>query len=241
MIKNKKTLIFAAVIIAILTISYFWGGNVPSPSTTEKSSNLTAEEKIQMAQQIVESTVDVVETNAETETNTDADIDINSIPDVKPHPKQSVIPIEEPTNSTKDTVATTCYISVRCDSVLNNLQYLDENKKSIIPQDGIIYENPAAVIYEGESAFNLLSRELKKNNIHYEYVKTPAYNSVYIEGIGNLYEFDCGDLSGWLYKVNGKSPSYGCSQYILSPGDKVEFIYSCNLGIDVGGYKEIAD
>ena len=66
------------------------------------------------------------------------------------------------------------------------------------------------------------------------------YNSVYIEGIGNLYEFDCGELSGWLYKVNGKTPGCGCSQYTLKDGDVVEFMYSCSLGADVGGYKKVS-
>jgi len=70
---------------------------------------------------------------------------------------------------------------------------------------------------------------MTKNNIHFEFVKTPAYNSVYIEGIGNLYEFDLGDTSGWLYSVNGIEPRYGCSDYILKNGDRVEFWYSTKL------------
>lgn len=41
------------------------------------------------------------------------------------------------------------------------------------------------------------------------------YNSAYIEGINNLYEFDCGSLSGWMYKVNEWFPNYGCSRYVL--------------------------
>lgn len=65
---------------------------------------------------------------------------------------------------------------------------------------------------------------------------TPIYNSAYIEGIGNLYEFDCGELSGWMYKVNGWFPNYGCSRYRLKSGDRVEWVYTCDLGRDVGGY-----
>ena len=65
---------------------------------------------------------------------------------------------------------------------------------------------------------------------------TPIYNSAYIEGIANLYEFDCGELSGWMYKVNGWFPNYGCSRYRLTEGDVVEWVYTCDLGNDVGGY-----
>ncbi len=69
-----------------------------------------------------------------------------------------------------------------------------------------------------------------------EFEDTPIYNSAYIEGIANLYEFDCGELSGWMYKVNGWFPNYGCSRYQLKAGDKVEWVYTCDLGVDVRGY-----
>ena len=57
----------------------------------------------------------------------------------------------------------------------------------------------------------------------------------YIEGINNLYEFDVGNTSGWMYKVNGWFPNYGCSRYQLQNGDVIEWVYTCDLGDDVGG------
>lgn len=39
-----------------------------------------------------------------------------------------------------------------------------------------------------------------------------------------------------MYKVNGRFHNYGCSRYQLKDGDMVEWVYTCNLGIDVGGY-----
>ena len=50
-----------------------------------------------------------------------------------------------------------------------------------------------------------------------------------------MYEFDCGALSGWMYRVNGWYPNYGCSRYQLKDGDVVEWRYTCDLGNDVGG------
>ncbi|MBO4990835.1 MAG: DUF4430 domain-containing protein, partial [Firmicutes bacterium] len=82
-------------------------------------------------------------------------------------------------------------------------------------------------------------RELKRAGIHMEFKNTPIYNSAYIEGIQNLYEFDCGELSGWMYKVNDWFPNYGCSRYQLKEGDVIEWVYTCNLGIDVGGHYAI--
>ena len=122
-----------------------------------------------------------------------------------------------------------CTLSVQCSSVLENLHKLKDNKKDIIPDGGVILKETKVEFFAGESVFDVLHRTLKSNNILFEFTKTPAYNSVYIEGIANLYEFDCGELSGWLYRVNGIKPTYGCSQYQLENGDKIEFFYSCNM------------
>lgn len=131
--------------------------------------------------------------------------------------------------------AKVCTLSVRCDTILENIKWLDKDKEELVPKDGIIYAEREVIFYEGESAFDLLLRETKQNKIHLEFVNTPIYNSVYIEGINNLYEFDCGEQSGWMYKVNGWFPNYGCSLYELKDGDRVEWVYTCNLGKDVGG------
>ena len=64
---------------------------------------------------------------------------------------------------------------------------------------------------------------------------TPIYNSAYVEGIHNLYEFDCGFQSGWMYSVNGWYPNYGASRYALKQGDVVQWRYTCDYGYDVGG------
>ncbi len=123
----------------------------------------------------------------------------------------------------------TCTLVVRCDAVLKNLDKLTDSKKEIIPSDGVIFKEQKVEFHEGESAFDVIKREMKEKKIHFEFVNTPMYQSAYIEGIGNLFEFDCGAYSGWLYKVNGIQPTYGCSQYKVEDDDKIEFFYSCNL------------
>lgn len=127
----------------------------------------------------------------------------------------------------------TCTLFVRCDTVFDNVSKLPKEKLAILPRDGIIFPKTKVVFYAGESVFNVLTRELKKNRIHIDFVTTPMYNTVYIKGISNLYEQDCGELSGWVYMVNGKVPSYGCSQYMLKDGDDIAFVYTCDLGKDV--------
>ena len=88
---------------------------------------------------------------------------------------------------------------------------------------------------EGETVFDVLYRECRASGIHMSSRWTPIYNSAYIEGINNIYEFDGGELSGWMYMVNGWYPNYGCSQYYLKDGDVIAWRYTCDLGRDIGG------
>lgn len=152
-----------------------------------------------------------------------------------PVPEGKPLPVE-PENSVITGQELTCTLSVRCDTILQNLAWLEKEKLEIVPKDGIIFQEKTVTFYEGESVFQLLLREMQQNQIHMEFESTPLYNSAYIEGIANLYEFDCGELSGWMYKVNGWFPNYGCSRYQLKAGDRVEWVYTCDLGVDVGGY-----
>ena len=154
----------------------------------------------------------------------------------KTEPLPSAAIPAEPENTAITDNKLTCTLSVRCDTILDNIEWLDSEKIDIVPKDGVIFAEKTVTFYEGESVFNLLVRELKQNKIHLEYERTPIYNSTYIEGIANLYEFDCGELSGWMYKVNGRFPGYGSSLYQLKGGDKVEWVYTCDLGKDVGGH-----
>lgn len=127
-----------------------------------------------------------------------------------------------------------CTLSIDCLTILDNMDRFNRDKLSVLPEDGIIYKERKVVFYEGESVFDVLNREMKKNRIHMEFVMTPVFNSNYIEGIHNLYEFDCGDLSGWMYEVNGWYPNYGRSRYRLKSGDVIKWRYTCDLGRDLG-------
>jgi hypothetical protein len=128
----------------------------------------------------------------------------------------------------------TCKLSVACETILKNLDSFNKDKLELLPSDGTILPLGEVPFYEGESVFNLLQREMKKHKIHLEFSITPLYNTHYIEAINNIYEFDCGELSGWMYKVNGQFPGYSSSRYLLQDGDIVEWLYTCDLGHDLG-------
>ena len=151
-----------------------------------------------------------------------------------PVPEGKPLPIEPENQEINKGKAYTCTFSIECSTILNNLENLDPDKLELVPSDGVILPPTTVTFYEGESVFDVLQRVCKENNIHLEFSWTPIYNSAYIEGIHNLYEFDCGALSGWMYRVNGWYPNYGCSRYQLADGEVVEWRYTCDLGLDVG-------
>ena len=123
----------------------------------------------------------------------------------------------------------TCKIMITCATLVDNHD-LDPDKRELVPDDGIILPETEVTFFEGESVFNLLRRVCRQNSIHLEFEDTPIYNSAYIEGIANLYEFDAGKFSGWLYSVNGWYPNYGCSRYQLKEGDVIVWEYTTEIG-----------
>ena len=131
--------------------------------------------------------------------------------------------------------AGSCTVSISCATILDNLDRLNAAKADFVPADGVILPEMETVFAEGESVFDVLQRVCRESGIAMESSWSPLYNSAYIEGIAQLYEFDCGELSGWMYSVNGTYPNYGCSKYTLQDGDVVRWVYTCDLGEDVGG------
>lgn len=287
--KHKGKIIAGILILFVLTVTYFWGGNYvkvdkPHNKDSQINADISGEPSLIDKDESKEQSDDVESLNTDddldglnedgenTESGAQTDLDKlgekpkksessevveegsesyskekGMIIDTKtgkdkyltdPVPEGKPIPVEPQDTVVKD-ASYTCTLSVRCDTILDNMDYLDEAKWELVPEDGVIFPATKVTFYEGESVFNLLQREMKKNKIHMEFRNTPMYNSAYICGINNLYEFDVGELSGWMHKVNDWFPNYGVSRYKLEEGDVVEFVYTCDLGRDVGGHSSL--
>ncbi len=263
--KHKSKIILGILIAAILSFAFWYGGNAPGlrgwaphtedgvsasqsnvsvlsefPAPTPEEQNINHIVPISADEDVTEkdSVFQVEKENKNTLVKNGMVIDESTGKDqyhTDPVPEGKPIPVE-PQDIVVSDQALSCILSVRCDAILEHIEWLDQNKVEIVPKDGIIYAEQKVVFYDGESVFDVLLREMKQNGIHMEFEQTPMYNSAYIEGIANLYEFDCGELSGWMYRVNGWFPNYGCSRYQLKDGDRIEWIYTCELGAEIGGY-----
>lgn len=137
------------------------------------------------------------------------------------------------TKSNKPTVRTTtattksksyAYLTVECKVLLSakNKKHLAPGHSRFVPSDGYIIKDYACKP-NGDSVYDVLSKACKSKNIHLT-AKNSLYE-IYVSGINNLDEKDCGSYSGWKYKVNGKYPLYTCERYKVSAGDEIVWEY----------------
>ncbi len=130
----------------------------------------------------------------------------------------------------------TVFLTIECKTILDNMDKLDPALKDekYVPADGVILKRTEYVLRKGDTVFSILDRAVRHNKIHMECIYTEQFGSIYVQGINQLYEFSCGELSGWIYKVNDYIPNYGCSKYVLKDKDEIVWCYTCDLGQDVG-------
>ncbi len=126
------------------------------------------------------------------------------------------------------------YISVSCGTILGNMDKLKDGKEYFVPANGVIIGKTGVKVQSGDTAFDILKRVCENSGVQFEYSYSAGFGTYYIEGINQIYEKDCGSKSGWLYKVNGVFPSEGSSSYKVKAGDVIEFVFTCDMGADVG-------
>lgn len=184
------------------------------PSVQEKSevSEISADE------QSVQESTEVSEISAVSEVSEDE-------PSVQSENESSAPLIEESRSH--------CTVMITCHTLVDNKENLRKNKRQLVSDDGIILSGTETEITDGESVFDVTKRICTERKIPFEFTLTPLYNTAYVEGIYNLYEFDCGSGSGWIYLVNGEIKSCGCSDCKLNDGDIIEWAYTCDLGHDI--------
>ena len=121
-------------------------------------------------------------------------------------------------------------LSIRCDTIAG----LGDSE--FVPGDGCILETTTYAFAQDETVYDILVRAVKENKLHMEKKKTGSGpRDYYICGIANIYEYDWGELSGWMYYVNGESPSVGCGEYRVKDGDRIEWLYTREIGRDLKG------
>lgn len=100
------------------------------------------------------------------------------------------------------------------------------------PDIGTIMETIQVDISGSKTVLDVLKKATRSQKMQMEYTGSGA--TAYVQGIDNLYEFDKGSGSGWMYSVNGKFPNRSAGIWPLSSGDDIQWLYTEDLGKDLG-------
>jgi len=133
-----------------------------------------------------------------------------------------------------DSFTETCTVSVYCNTLLDHQGDITDTVLELVPEDGVLLKETSVAFAEGDTAYDVTKKALQGAKMQFD-ASVSTLGTVYMEGISNIYAFDCGPLSGWLYKVNDEFYSMSCAAFALKPGDHVSWVYTCDLGYDVGG------
>jgi len=236
---SHRTRLLVVVAVTVLLVLAWFLGDQPEAETPPSSTLAASTEPVTTVPPGTEAP-----TTATTEPTSEPTTTPSTMAATEPTTEPPTMPPTEPTTASpteppattapsSEDGAMTCRLVIRCDTLLDRLDELAEEKHSLVPENGVLLD-VIAEFFEGESVMSILTRETRRARLHMEFVDTPGLGTAYVKGIGNLYERDCGPLSGWAYKVNEVFPGFGCSSYLPKDGDVIVFAYTCDMGADVG-------
>lgn len=128
-------------------------------------------------------------------------------------------------HTTPQSKTVTCTITVECKNIHKHMSQLKSGHERFVPNDGYIIHAESHTVNRGSTAYDVLKLACNAHGIRLT-AKSTSYG-VYVVGINNLDEKDCGSASGWMYKVNGTVPMTSCGKYKMDSGDNLVFYYVC--------------
>lgn len=144
-------------------------------------------------------------------------------PENTPEPEKTPEPTEEPTPTPEpEPEVITVTISIDAKTAVDAGYSV---KKWVL-------SNTEVEIEAGSTVWDVLNKIARESGIPVS--KTGSGTMLYVQGIGGLFEFDCGDGSGWMYNVNGSYPMKSCDAKKVADGDDINWRYTCDLGNDLG-------
>ncbi|MBO6108585.1 MAG: DUF4430 domain-containing protein [Eubacterium sp.] len=149
--------------------------------------------------------------------------DVRETKSPKPAPDATFSPTKEPADK-KDIY----YFTIECKKITDRPDLWRDGLENVIPENGVFFSGKLEY-QKGLTVYDALKKICDDNNILLDSRYTPIYETYYVSGIGNLYEFDCGSESGWKYSVDGIVPGVGCSRYEIAKGDRIVFFYDIEI------------
>ena len=100
-----------------------------------------------------------------------------------------------------------------------------------LPQNGVLLPETTVYLPQGATVFDALQAAAAKAGLTVDH--SGLSGQVYVRGIAGLYEFDAGELSGWMFLLNGEAVQEGCGSVEVTANDNVYWVYTADLGKDI--------
>ena len=114
----------------------------------------------------------------------------------------------------------TVTVTIEC----KTLETVDKDLMDSVSDNGVMLSDTEIEIAEDKTVIDLLTEMgidfLLSGNL--------------IDSINGLATGDGGEMSGWLFTINGEFPTESADQVVVNDGDKIAFLFTCDWGEDVG-------
>ena len=122
-------------------------------------------------------------------------------------------------------------VSIDVSKIFDHEADLNKDKADFVPEDGMILKKVTVVIGKDSNALDQLREACEDNDVQIE-VSESQYGK-FVDGLGQIYSGDCGEWSGWMFKVNGKWAELGADATVLNENDEVEWVFVCDYNTDM--------
>lgn len=121
-----------------------------------------------------------------------------------------------------------CTVAIDCKSAVDAGNQVAKQ----VSQEGVILAAAPTTVSEGESVLDALQRACDAAGVLI--AVSGSGDGAYVTTIHSLSGGDCGDMSGWLYSVNGEFAAESCGALQVREGDAILFVYTVDGGADIG-------
>ena len=226
--KSKIKIITALLLTAVLCLCFVSCVNntsVKSNSNDESSAEHTTTSSFsaQGEEETTEASHEKEESTAKEETADSSKVTTKQ----NKSEKTTVQSTAKPTTTVKSTTSKkeiTCTLTIECTAIWGNKNDLKPGHEKYVPQNGYILSGYTCTVNSGDTVFDILEKACDDNSIILN-SRSSGYG-VYVAGINNIDEFDCGSQSGWKYKVNGVDANRSSGYYKLTGGENIVFYYT---------------
>ena len=212
---KKRALITAGVAVCLVLACILGFSALNQPNTSGATSNSETKQETSAPEQNQSQTEAKNETSEQQNNNNESELTQEA------QETQNIAepPVENNSTNTQNSKAETSS---------NNTELKQESKESNSITVKVTVTGSGYGNVSGEGTFTLA-----KDSTAYDALKACNLNinasntqyGIYVSAIGGLAEKEHGASSGWLYSVNGVTPSTACSNYKLKDGDEVKWFY----------------